>query len=64
MQSTDSFEEWQGALDQALLEGWCINTNDMGLDAEELNRLWREPMSPLDCALYFERRFDLIRRDF
>lgn len=59
-----TFEHWHRDLNQSLTQGWCITTVEMGLDEEDLARLWREETSPTECALYLERRFDLIRRDF
>lgn len=53
------FLRWKIRVDHICKKLYLIDTHDMGLDDEQLVKLWREDFTPEDVTDYFGTKFNL-----
>jgi esterase/lipase superfamily enzyme len=62
MTANEGYFSWRAAVDQRLNEIYCVTLEDIGLDEEYLDRLWRSNETPADFVAWFGNKHDLDRR--
>lgn len=54
---------WIRPADRIMKRDWCIDTADAGASPEQLERHWRDGVTPEAFVAWFAEKYDLIRFD-
>lgn len=57
------FEKWKSEVDKICMKLYAIDTNDMGLEDEQLRRFQQQGDTPQELSEYFGTKHNLILRD-
>lgn len=57
--SNPDYSIWKGELDRLCLRKYCIDTNDMGFDDQELQRFWSRGDTVSELVAYLGTKFNL-----
>ncbi|QIG96336.1 MULTISPECIES: hypothetical protein [unclassified Bradyrhizobium] len=62
MATNEGYLGWRAAVDQGLVDIYCIAVEDAGLDEEYLERHWKSKQTPTEFVQWFGNKYDLDRR--
>ncbi|WP_426043048.1 hypothetical protein [Brevundimonas sp. TWP2-3-4b1] len=54
-------DAWVAEVDRVMKRDWCIDTADVGLSEEEVERYWRDDNPPDLFVAWFAEKYDLVR---
>ena len=63
MASPDAITTWKRRVNALMKRDYAIDTDDAGIDDEELARHFADGSSPEDFVSWFAEKYDLDRRD-
>ncbi|GIK79789.1 MAG: hypothetical protein H3C55_14380 [Pseudorhodoplanes sp.] len=55
-----NFDDWKSSVDRLMKIRYCIDTDDAGLDDDQLSRYWTQMSYPFEFVDWYGSKYDLI----